>query len=133
MTRNERRNLIRVFVVGVLLTALVVALDWAGYLTTSELLLGDRRARYCQFFPPQASGKVVNVLMDDQSIDAIGRPPWSRSVLAEVVDELNADGAAVIGLDLLLNDPQTPEIKTRVEGGRRFVTREIDHDIALAE
>src|SRR5438552_1762046 len=100
MTRNERRNLIRVCVLGVLLTAIVIALDWAGYLTTPEFVLHDRRVRYCQFFPPQPSGRVVHVLMDDASIDAIGRPPWSRSVLAEVVDELNVEGATVIGLDL---------------------------------
>jgi len=54
----------------------------------------------------RASGKVVDVLIDDISIKAIGRWPWPRFVLAETINRLHAGGAVAIVVDLLFTEPE---------------------------
>ncbi len=57
--------------------------------------------------PPRApSDAIVLVVVDDQSLAAYGRWPWSRRLIAELVERLRADGARTIGLDLLLAEPE---------------------------
>ncbi len=56
---------------------------------------------------PGAAENIAIVAIDDESIQKIGRWPWPRSVLAEVVDKLSAAKAKVIGLQILLSEPQT--------------------------
>ncbi len=49
------------------------------------------------------SSKIVLIDIDDQSISAIGRWPWNRTIHAEMIDILSKSGAAVIGYDILFN------------------------------
>lgn len=59
-----------------------------------------------------ASGRVVLVYMDEASAGELGRAQgyWSRRQLAAALQQLNAAGAEIIGLDLLLTRPaQQPE------------------------
>src|SRR5262245_13528782 len=49
---------------------------------------------------------VVLVVIDDRSIAELGRWPWSRRRFAEIVQRLQAAGAKVIGIDLLLAEPE---------------------------
>ena len=51
---------------------------------------------------------MVLVLIDDESLQQYGRWPWSRELLAKVVHKIADDGASVIGLDILLSEPQSP-------------------------
>ncbi|MCK6460343.1 MAG: CHASE2 domain-containing protein, partial [Planctomycetes bacterium] len=75
--------------------------------------------------PPAASDRIVHCDIDDSSIETVGRWPWPRSVLAEAIEELDALGAKVILLDLILTDPQEPEY---LADGTL-----VDHDAILAE
>lgn len=50
---------------------------------------------------PAFDGRVVIVDIDDASLAAIGRWPWSRGVMAELVAQVRAAGASVIGIDVL--------------------------------
>jgi adenylate cyclase len=52
-----------------------------------------------------AGGEVVIVGIDEASLDAIGRWPWPRSRLAELVDRLA--GAKAIGFDVVMDQPDT--------------------------
>jgi len=56
---------------------------------------------------PGSAENIAIVAIDDESIQKIGRWPWSRSVLADVVDKLSAAKAKVIGLQIFLSEPQT--------------------------
>jgi adenylate cyclase len=47
--------------------------------------------------------RIVDV--DDESLARLGQWPWSRDVLAELVDTLRRAGAAVVVLDILLAEP----------------------------
>ncbi len=51
--------------------------------------------------------EVAVVAIDDQSIENLGRWPWSRSLLANMIDKLREGGAKVVGNTLFLSEPQT--------------------------
>jgi class 3 adenylate cyclase/CHASE2 domain-containing sensor protein len=75
--------------------------------------------------PPAPSDRIVHLDIDDNSLETVGRWPWPRRVLAEALRELDALGARVIVLDILLSDPQPPEYQA--DGSL------VDHDAILAE
>jgi len=56
---------------------------------------------------PGAADRIAIVAIDDDSIRRIGRWPWPRSVLAEVLDKLSAAKAKTVGLQIILSEPQT--------------------------
>jgi adenylate cyclase len=63
--------------------------------------------------PPQpTSGDIVLVLIDDRSLAEIGRWPWSRSLMAELVARVAVAGARTIALDLLLAEPESSAVPT---------------------
>ncbi|WP_225896786.1 CHASE2 and HATPase_c domain-containing protein [Brevundimonas goettingensis] len=56
--------------------------------------------------PGRASEQVVVVAIDNRSIEALGRWPWSRTLHARAVDRLTEAGAASIGYDVLFAEPE---------------------------
>lgn len=56
---------------------------------------------------PGAANQIAIVAIDDESIRKIGRWPWPRTVLAETIEQLTVAKAKVIGLQILLSEPQT--------------------------
>ena len=59
--------------------------------------------------PHRASGDIVLVLIDDQSLRQIGNWPWRRRQDAVLVDRLSASGARRIFLDINLSFPSASE------------------------
>lgn len=59
------------------------------------------------------------VAIDDRSIAAVGRWPLPRSVLAETVTRLDSAQVAVIGIDLLLPEPEQPSDGNTLSPGDR--------------
>lgn len=49
---------------------------------------------------------VVIVAIDAKSVEALGRWPWPRSVIAELIDRLSEGGVAAIGLDINFAEPE---------------------------
>jgi adenylate cyclase len=72
-----------------------------------EAQLLDLRFRLRPPAPP--SDDIVLVLIDDPSIRALGRWPWSRALMADAITRLTAAGARTIGIDLLLAEPEAGE------------------------
>ena len=94
------------------LTGLVALLLMVGVfsarpwlLDRTEYALLDWRFRVRGATPPVS--KVVIVAVDAKSIDEIGRWPWSRGVVAQLIDELGNAGAVAIGLDFIFSEPET--------------------------
>ena len=76
MTQNERRLLTRTVGLGILLTLLVAALYFAGYLDPLDNFLYDRRlANFQHFFRPPTE-KIVHLDIDDGALESIGSWPW---------------------------------------------------------
>ncbi|MET0045839.1 MAG: CHASE2 domain-containing protein [Candidatus Thiodiazotropha sp. 6PLUC3] len=63
-----------------------------------------------------ASDDIVIVAIDEKSLKALGRWPWSRRVHAELVDELTQAGAKAIVFDILMaeEDRLDPEADIRL-------------------
>lgn len=57
-------------------------------------------------FAPEPDPRVVTVEIDDASISAMGRWPWPRSLLAQLVSEVSDLSPAAIGIDIMLSEPE---------------------------
>ena len=121
----RRRRLLWTGTLGVLLTLLGAALDWAGYLAPLEDELHRQRVAHCQRHVPAPTDQLVHLDIDDNVVDQVGRWPWDRDKQAEIFDEIRAAGPKVLALDVLYSEPSPPAFD---EHGRR-----IDRDAALAE
>jgi len=55
---------------------------------------------------PGATEQIAIVAIDDASIDRLGRWPWSRTVLARLVEKLGAAKARAVALQVFLAEPQ---------------------------
>ena len=70
-----------------------------------ELLVQDL---YFNLRGPIAPGdEVVIATIDEKSIDTLGRWPWHRNVMADLVDSLTDYDAKVIGFDVVFSSPET--------------------------
>lgn len=90
---------------GVLLAFLLVlhALGVADLAPVRQLdaAIHDLRVRQSGSRPPPAQIAVIDI--DDASLGEIGRWPWSRAQLADLIERLFVDhGVAVVGLDIIL-------------------------------
>jgi len=85
--------------VALISVAIPTVRDW-------QLRFNDSFFRFSPIPTPRS--RVILVTIDDQSLQRIGRWPWSRTLLAKLIDNLNRAGASVIGVDVLLSEPQDP-------------------------
>ena len=56
-----------------------------------------------------AGQEVVLVVIDEKSLKELGRWPWSRDKQAQLVTEIGADGAKVIGLDIIYAEAEVTD------------------------
>ena len=108
-TRPSARSRMRLcLVIGLSVTLLAsLAAAW-GWVLPLERPLIDLRARWFSLHTPPPSTHVVHIDIDDAALASIGRWPWPRALLADVVDELHHAGSSVIAFDLLFDEPQQP-------------------------
>jgi CHASE2 domain-containing sensor protein/tRNA A-37 threonylcarbamoyl transferase component Bud32 len=89
---------------GVVVSLLVLLVFWMNLADGLEGKLYDMRARLRA--GAKTADNVVLVGIDDDSIKSIGRWPWPRSYMAEMVNKLSEDQAKVIGLDVLFSNAE---------------------------
>ena len=58
---------------------------------------------------PQYNPTVVIVDIDEASIAQIGRWPWSRTKVAELLERIGEQGPSAIGLDIVFAEPQSDD------------------------
>jgi CHASE2 domain-containing sensor protein/class 3 adenylate cyclase len=127
-TREKRRLLVDATLIGAVLTLLVAAADALGWLTPLERWFYDQRALLCQHWMPPPTDRLVHVDIDDASQATVGRWPWPRTDVAELLDELHKAGAKAVALDVTFTEPQPPELVKP----NKFVMA-VDHDARLAD
>jgi len=98
--RNDRSSSALILLLVVLLTS------YSGVLNRVDNLLYDLGQRLHSRPPPP---DLVIVGIDENSLSKLGRWPWSRRLHATLIDRLKADGARVIGLDLIIAEPDTAD------------------------
>lgn len=81
-----------------------------------------------QLLNPREEGqdRVAIVDVDEQSLRALGQWPWPRTVLAEIITKIVAQGGTVIGFDVLFPEPDrsSPEVFAEALQGLDDPTRE---------
>ena len=71
--------------------------------------------------------RIVLAAIDDHSLNKIGRWPWTRTKIANVIDKLNTYGAKILAFDVFFSEPEvacnkvSPDIEL-VESIKRFQT-----------
>ncbi len=60
-----------------------------------------------------ADGKTVVIAVDDKSLAALGRWPWSRAKIAELIDKLNEAGVKSIYFDFVVKGASDPQSDAR--------------------
>jgi adenylate cyclase len=105
----------RILAYGFLVTVAVAltAASAAPLFSSIDLRLYDTMLRSAGTRP--TSGRIALVAVDDRSLAQVGQWPWSRDVVARLVEGLRQRGAKVIALDLLLAEPDRFGPRTRPE------------------
>ena len=85
-------------------TGLLVLLLLSGVTTPVDNAIYDLHAHVWRYTP---DNDVVIVAIDAKSLDAVGRFPWPRSVYAQMIDRLTADGVRGIGMDVTMSTPES--------------------------
>jgi adenylate cyclase len=94
-----------------LIAAGVIVLVGALFLSAPDFLRAVEVRLYDLHFKlrgtqHQTADRVVIVAIDEKSLATLGRWPWPRSLMADLVRKLSADGARVIAIDVLLSEPE---------------------------
>lgn len=94
--------------IGLFCFGITFALKSSGYLKNVENRVQDERfnLRFKKIFPDD---RVVVVAIDEKSINELGRWPWSRKVIAKLVDNLTKLGAEVIAFDIVFSEAESEE------------------------
>src|SRR5947208_13066191 len=83
---------------------LLVALHWSGLLAIAELKSLDHR--FQQYADPALAGHdIILVAIDEPSLAAFGRWPWSRDLHGFMTNYLRKAGARVVVFDFLILKP----------------------------
>ncbi|WP_162824635.1 CHASE2 domain-containing protein [Saccharospirillum mangrovi] len=80
-------------------TSFIQRLDYLFYDWRFQLL--DSGERF-----PRADDNIVIVDIDEASLKTEGRWPWPRDKVATLVNQLAEAGAVVVGIDILMSEPQ---------------------------
>lgn len=137
----RRRRYLAIWAAGLAVIALVIAAAYSPISPLNRLnyLVFDT---YQKISPREATESAVAVVdIDDESIRQLGQWPWSRTVIASMIDRLTAEGAAAIGLDIVFSEPDrtSPALAVAQLESQGFQvtypgsTADLDHDKALAE
>lgn len=137
---SRRRRHVAIWLAGMLAALIVIAaaVSPSSPLEKLNFLVFDS---YQTLSPRAAAESAVLVVdIDDESIRQLGQWPWSRTMLARMIDRLTEQGAATIGLDMILSEPDrtSPSLAVAQLESQGFQVTypgdgaELDHDRILA-
>jgi adenylate cyclase len=79
------------------LAAIAALLEDRFFDMRMKLTLGDSK---------KFEKRIILAAIDDESLSKIGRWPWNRNIVANVVDKLNSFGAKIISFDIFFSEPE---------------------------
>jgi CHASE2 domain-containing sensor protein/nitrogen-specific signal transduction histidine kinase len=88
---------------ALLLVGITLVLSVTGALSRIDNVIYDTAQQHTNRDIP---ADIVLVTIDEQSLSTLGRWPWSRRMHAQLIERLHADGAKVIGFDVMFAEPQ---------------------------
>jgi CHASE2 domain-containing sensor protein len=102
-----RRRLAEALIVLAICTIAILGLSRAGAFVRADAAVYD--ALMTVSAPPSPDDRIVLVAIDNRSLEAIGRWPWSRETHARLVDRLTTAGASAVALDILFVEPSADD------------------------
>ena len=95
---------------AVALTLIFIVMSFlkVGFLESLELTSYDLRMRL-RAAGPETKTDIAIVDIDDDSISRLGRWPWPRGMIAEMINKLTDQGAGLIGLMIIFSEPEIGE------------------------
>jgi CHASE2 domain-containing sensor protein/tRNA A-37 threonylcarbamoyl transferase component Bud32 len=101
---------------GLLVSMAVLTLSHSDLLSSLERKAYDLGVNATSRVP---SDKIAVIAIDKASLDNIGRWPWSREIMADMVDQLAAAQAKVIATTVFYSEPQ-------MDAGLSYINRMIE-------
>ena len=130
--KNRAEAMVRVqWGIGLAITLAMLVLSRTDLLDRLEFVVQDFNAQRFTASSPDPDPRLVMIGIDDVSITTVGKWPWPRERLAQVVRELTRAGAGVIALDLLQDDIQAPRPELDLDDPGK-VARMVDGDAEFA-
>jgi adenylate cyclase len=147
-SRKKLHEVRAIIVLGAVLALLMVGAQFStGYarqlLDRLDLILYDLRFNVLlPYSHPQPSAQPVVIIdIDERSLKEVGHWPWSRKVVAELVDKLVAAGVVSITFDVVFSEPETNMAQaladaqpagTPLVGALKALTPDFDYDGLMA-
>ena len=103
----------------------VLAVLQFGFLESLESTTYDLRMKL-RAGGPDTKTDIVLVDIDNDSVTKLGRWPWPRTLMAEMIGKLSGYGAKTIGLNVLMSEPEVPEGLVIIEELREEFRRSFD-------
>jgi len=89
---------------GITILFLMLVMVRADFLDTLDLKFYDIMVNFK--VDPGALSDIILVDIDEDSIEKLGRWPWPRSLLAAGLEKIKNGGPKVVGLNLILSEPE---------------------------
>jgi adenylate cyclase len=98
-------RLLYVLIAGTVIVAALALRVWdpSPVATLRSLVFDAYQQVSPRAFNPDLPVRIIDI--DEESLKEIGQWPWPRTVLADLVDKLEAGGAAAIGFDTVFPEP----------------------------
>lgn len=109
---HSKRRILSYGILAALLSLLILALR-PPVLNEANQVARDRVFRWRE--APEPHPDVVVVVVDQQSVEAVGRWPWSRTRQAELIGRIKEAGAGTIALDIAYLHPESLEADHALE------------------
>jgi adenylate cyclase len=90
------------FLVGTVITIVVMGIYAAGWLDVFEKLTVDWRIKAFRHDPHP---DIVTVAFTEDDMKSFGKWPWHRGVHAEILEKITAQEPKIIGMDIVFADP----------------------------
>ncbi len=107
---------------AIFLFFVVAMLIKAPFLQNSEQVVYDTGVSLTHR-QPGAAEKIAIIAIDDQSIDEIGRWPWSRNVHAQMLEKLAKSRAKVVGMQVFLTEAQDAAALKQLRELRKYLRK----------
>ena len=93
--------------------------------------------------PPINQDNITIVAIDDKSIAQIGRWPWSRQTMSNLLENLHQHSAAVVAFDIVFSEPernivedlmvQLPQDKQNIKSSLQSLSAKFNYDLIFAQ
>lgn len=107
-------NLYPLFVVGYLCAAVAVFAADPFFVKALRLIAFDSYQRLAPL--PEKPFPVRIVDIDERSLALVGQWPWPRTTMADLLDQLRANGAASVAFDIMFPEPDRTSLEQVTKG-----------------